>query len=384
MLTIKSYSFKNNAAYKNNISFKSRTHPSLKTIEYLNDLQPNKRNFSSIDTSKIKDIFKGLNLFQGIKVQDLFTKDFSFNSILLQRGCIHQCSHCGANSPKRIKMMKWDNYTKLIDDIGTLSKRLHFNPFDNINHKVITLYHDSDPMIYRGKGSDGVEHNIFDAAKYLHEKTGKLTLIQTAGWLSEFSQKAAESMVKDSSAIHYFGISIHPFHSYMEKSISADKEGNLIESQKWRNLYTDMMANAIKTTLPLKDKTRYGIILEYAKPSVKFIDKRNQKYYSKKLAIKLYKEILKKANIENVKINKQDRGINEFGRGAILVKNKKKTFNLRSLFLKKEKHSISIDPDGVILSNPHNPGTVFFEPSPVLDNNKKPLSLKFDNSVKHE
>lgn len=384
MLALNLYSFQNNIASKNNVSFKSGSYPSKMTLEYLEHLKPKKRNFSSIDTSKIQDIFKGLKSFQGLNVSDLFTKDFSFSSILIQRGCIHQCNHCGANSPKGIQMMKWADYMNLVDDITDLSKRLHFNPFDNVNHKIISLYHDSDPMIYNGKGLDGIGHNIYDAAKYLYEKTGKQTIIQTAGWQSAFSQNAAESFVKDSSPLYYFGISIHPFHKYMERSIQAEIAGNHKDAEKWRNLYVDMMANVIKTTLPLKEKVRYGVILEYAKPKVKFKDSRRQEYYDKKAAKKLYNDILQRANIEDVKIFAQNRGISKFGRGSVLVEKINNILNLSIGFWRKNHNSISINPDGKILSNPYKKGKVFFEPTPVLDSNKNPLSLKFAPQEEHK
>ena len=61
---------------------------------------------NELDLDKISDICEGLPTFKGLtaKVLELITS--SFESILLQTGCIHQCSHCGINSENKVTTMK--------------------------------------------------------------------------------------------------------------------------------------------------------------------------------------------------------------------------------------------------------------------------------------
>lgn len=377
LLPTVSYNFKNQNPLKPNVSFRANSVPSEKTIKYLKNLKPDKLRLSCINMSKIADIFEGISIFEGIKVKDFFTKNFIFDSILVQRGCMHQCIHCAAESSKKIRMMAWDNYTKIVDGISILSKRLGFNPFPNSN--AMYLYNDSDPMIYRSKGTDGKYRNIFDAAKYLYKKTGKKTVIQTGGWLSGFSQKAAEGFVKDSSMLDCFGISIHPFHKYMEKSIQAHLKGNIEEANKWRNIYTDMIANNIKTTGSLKNEITYGIVLEYVGPMERLKDESRRQYYNKEAVRQLYNEILDKLKLKNFNVgnlNINRRNINLLGKGSNLGKNSisESTFKKKYWF-GNVYNTISIDIDGAILSNPYKYGSMFFKPRPVIDSKKKPLKL---------
>lgn len=373
LLAIKAYNTKNSIVSKSVINFRGGKEPSRETMHYLNNLLPFERNLSSIDLSKIQDVFEGIKLFDGIKVNDLF-KDknfFGIESILLQRGCMHQCVHCGAESPKRIQTMPWDNFTQIIDGISALSKRLGFNPFT-----LGKYYADSDPMVYTSKGQDGLIHNVFDAAKYMYEKIGRKTGIQTAGFLSEHSQKAAKQFVKDPSALLFFGISLHPFHKYMERSIQADMKGATEESQKWRNLYTDMMARTIKTTFGLKYKVDdYAILLEYVDSSKKLPDERKHKYYNTEAVLKLLDEILKKANIKAESLNILKRKIYLFGRNPEdapdIQKYKIEPFPYHPY------NTTMINTDGTILSNPYEKDSVFFRPKPVLNSEGKPLKLNF-------
>lgn len=379
LLPIVSYNLKNQNSEKSNISFRANSVPSEKTMRYLKSLKPDKLRLSCINRSKIKDIFKGIPIFEGIKVKDIFTKNFVFDSILIQRGCMHQCIHCAAESSKKIRTMAWDNYTKIVDGVSILSKRLGFNPFSDSN--AMYLYNDSDPMIYRSKGADGKYRNIFDAAKYLYKKTGKKTVIQTAGWLSGFSQKAAEGFVKDSSMLDCFGISIHPFHKYMERSIQAHMKGNTKEANKWRNMYTDMIANNIKTTISLKNEINYGIVLEYVGPMERLADERRRQYYNEKSVQKLYNEILNKLKLEN--FNTKDlkirrRNIQLLGKGSNLGQNSISESNFKEKdWFGRVQNTISIDINGDVILNPYKYSSMFFKPKPFIDSKKKPLKLNF-------
>lgn len=389
MLKLQNSYTQNYPYHHSKVTFQGRYTPSKKTINYLKSLSSDERNVKAINTEKIEDVLKGIPIFEGIKVKDLFENINNFESILLQRGCIHKCTHCAAEASNRIKIMQWDNYKKIVDGISTLNKRLGFNPFSKKEYvsffkqiDVATLYHDSDPMIYRSKGADGTYHDIFDAAKYLHEKTGSKTYIQTAGWLSNASSQTALKFVKDSSMLNSFSISVHPFHKYMERSISADIKGNKAEAKHWHNLYVEMIANNLRTIKNMKADINNGILLEFVDPSGKLNDANRKQYYSKEAVQKLYNEILKKLNNENIGIKSSNvsyRTIALQGRGSSLGVESPKFDGYE-----RPTKSTDIDVDGTFLSNPFKPGIVFFKPTPIFDSNGTPIKLNFNKESSNE
>lgn len=379
MLKLVSNISQNRTSTRSNISFGKV--PSRETMQYLSGLKPYERNIGSIDLSKIEDVFEGINIFKGIKVKDIFKnqKHFSFNTILIQRGCPHQCVHCGAESQEKIQKMPWDNFTKIIDGIGTLRERLGFNPFKMIveNENEIELYKDTDIILYSSAGKDGQIHNSYDAAKYMHEKIGAKTIVQTAGLTSPIAQKAAEQFVEDSSILRAFGLSVHPFHGRMEKSIQAAMAGNENEAEKHRNIYTDIMANAIRTTMGLKNKL--VVIQEYVSCHAKLFDERKWKYYSEDSVTELYKEICKKANIAPNEIAIQDRKIIFLGKASNLGSNYDDIEKLKIDPSSKEPYNtMMIDVDGSILSNPFRERTFHCQPKPFFGSDGQPLKLNLD------
>ena len=220
-----------------------------------------------LDPNKIADICEGLPVFKGWTAKTLQLITSCFDGILLQRGCIHKCSHCGADAENKITTMSWDNFTALVDDIEILTKRLGYNPFSLAPiDKRAYFFFDSDPMIYKSKGKDGIFHNIYDAAQYHYEKTGTKMMLTTAGWPegNKTAKNAAKSFTKNPEVLGSFSISVHPFHDYVQRSIETTKNGNSEKATYWRNKYVNMMANTIKSTIELKDKIQiYAVALEY-------------------------------------------------------------------------------------------------------------------------
>ncbi len=337
-----------------------------------------------LDLDKIKDICEGLSTFKGwtAKVLELITT--SFEGIMLQIGCIHQCSHCGVDSPNKLITMKWDNFTVLTDDIATLKERLGYNPFRRSSNTV-TFFKKSEPMMYKSKGTDGITHNIFDAAKYYYEKTGTRTSVTTAGWPvgNKTSQNAAESFVASPECLDSFDISIHPFHDYMQKSIKYAQAGEHEEATLWGNKYIDMMANVIKSTIGLKDKINsYGIILEHDFSASKTLG------VSKFNAKILLQEIFDKLKIEGIDVSYftprnivndhhiETRAIEHVGRGASYVSKDEQKPRSAIFSIMKSPEVVSsatgITPDGTIYINP------FTEPGRIkMKQHQLPFKLNF-------
>ena len=353
-----------------------------------------------LDLDKISDICEELPVFKGWTAKMLHLITSSFDGILLQTGCIHKCSHCGINAENKLTTMPWDNYTALTDDIGIIAERLGYNPFSRTGN-TIQLFQNSDPMMYKNKGKDGFIHNIFDAAKYYYEKTGTRTNITTAGWPlgNKTAQKAAESFVENPGYLDLFGISIHPFHDYMQKSIKAEEDGNLNKAKHWRNKYVNMMVNTIKSTIGLKDKINtYGIILEFDESSF-------NSGVNWKSSEALFWEILNKLKTEGVDVSyflnktgsgfKQSkvntRSILHIGRGASYTF---ETITPNPVYPKMsradaEESAKGINPDGIIYIKPFTqPGKIKGElqrlalklnfPLPTKDNSKRPPLPKIE------
>lgn len=285
-------------------SFTGSEQPSISTINYIKAVKSyyngQNRDLTSLlefNPKKIKDICSGLKVFDGWSSQDLLFASTNFDSILLQRGCYKQCSHCGADSDKKIVFMNWNNYTDMTDDIGTLTKRLGFNPFmqDKLFNTVYP-FHDSDPIDFRSQDLRGKVYDIYDAAKYYYNKTGTRFVITTAGWADEntVAHEAISKLIKDDTCIRTFNISIHPFHSYMEKSRQFRKNGDVEKAKYFRDKYINIAAKDIAEVFPLIKRGKANIILEYS-------DKRWDAVqdYTYLEVINLLKEILLKVKLDN-------------------------------------------------------------------------------------
>jgi len=256
----------------NRVSFKGndQVNPDLPVIlEYLEEVRRNTskiKSFANLDLDKIANICRDIPVFSNLTAKDLKLITTNFDSILLQRGCVNQCSHCGVSAESKITGMRWENFTDITDGIKTLKDRLGFNPFKSKDGDFIYPFTDSDPMIYRSRDLQGNTHSIFDAAKYFFDQTRTKFHITTAGWnkADKVAQAAVENFNKYPENLDGFDISVHPFHRYMQKSLKYKQEGNIEKSELWRNKYIDMISNVVKNTIELKDKTKYySIILQY-------------------------------------------------------------------------------------------------------------------------
>ncbi|MEI8128872.1 MAG: hypothetical protein WCG95_04560 [bacterium] len=346
---------------------------------------------NELDLDKISDICEGLPTFKGWTAKTLQLITSCFDSIMLQIGCIHQCSHCGADSEKKLTTMLWDNFTKLTDDIGIIKERLGYNPFSNSStDNRIYLFANSDPMIYKSKGKDGVMRNIFDAAQYYYDKTGTKAIITTAGWPygNKTSQKAAESFVEHPECLDSFHISIHPFHNYMQKSIKYAEAGNPKEAAIWREKYIDMMANVIKSTIGLKDKIKsYKIILQADNKSGNLgIKQENAEYLLSQIFDKLEDQGIDTSHFRTKNCfglkenqNTEMRLIGHIGRGASYSNKENYKPIYDALYWNVIKQfAKSVAPDGTILVKP------FSDPGFIGSNFQKlPFELNFPLPTKN-
>lgn len=298
----------------NKISFKKAEGPSQQTIDYINqvrkDLEAKEEKLeklSQLDLSKIKDIAKGIDIFEGWNSYDLAFLSRKFEAILLQRGCSHQCSHCGANSEIKITNMHWDNFKAIAEGMGELKNRLGFNIFKLNSKDVVYPFHDSDPMLYRSvseisdvNGNKTTVHkDIYDAAKLFYGKTGTPFFLTTAGWdpNNKISQNAALKILQDPSVIKRIDFSISPFHHHLELSREYERQAKastnqleqkelLKKSEVYKNKYIDMVASNIFTLWPLTKDNKLVLI--------DLFDRNNQKEYSMMSTFEIIKSIFQK------------------------------------------------------------------------------------------
>lgn len=386
----------------NKISFNTKESKKFtlqEMLEYIETVKVRKGKISSfrdLNLNKIEDIAADIPIFAHLKAKDLKKITTNFDSILLQRGCPHQCSHCCIDAGKKITSMRWENFTEFADDTKKLASRLGFNPFktrvfndifDRLPmENVVYPFADSDPMILRMKDSNGKIYSMFDAAKYYYEKTKTKFIITTAGWdkNNAISQKAAEEFAMDSTPgglLRSFNISIHPFHKDMQKSIEYSKKGDKEKAEYWRNRYINNMYNVIKTTINMKNKYRYGVILEHLEVTTP----ENQEL-GPEFAEKLFREILKKLKKDGINIshfiknnnlfNKENvevRGIGAMGRASANYFSNK---NARTFGT-----SMIVSPEGRILLKHGDPECLSDKP---LENTKYHLNFRFPNEEKVE
>lgn len=363
-------------------------------LEYIEVVKAKKgkiRGFKDLNLNTINDICVDIPVISHLKAKDLKKITNDFDSLMLQRGCPHQCSHCGMNSEKKITSMIWENFTELTDGIKTLKDRLGFNPFKtNIAQDIfdssstidaVYPFADSDPMILRMKDSNGKFYSIFDAAKYYYEKTKTKFVITTAGWNKNnvTSQKAAEQFTSDTTSgglLKSFYISIHPFHKDMQKSIEYTKEGDIEKAEYWRNRYVNNMCNVIKTTINMKEKCRYGVILEYLEHTTP-----ENKELSLCSAEKLFKEILEKLKKEGVDISYFIRNNNLLNKENIEIRDIGPWGRASANYYSNEKRgsigtSMMLSPDGRILLKHGDPECLSDKP---LEDTGYNLNFRFKN-----
>ena len=404
-----------------NISFKGTDGPSKETLDYIRKTQDryyfeHEKEIDSLkhfDLEKIKDICKGISVFEGWDAKDLAIATNNLEGILLQRGCSHQCTHCGDCSHHKITTMNWDNVKDFLDGAGELKKRLGFNPFQvKIEYKYCFVpFEDSDPMLLSMKDSNGNKHNIFDFAKEFYEKTGTKLYLTTAGWEkgNENAQKAAEQLAEHPEYISYFVVSVHPFHSYLARSRKFKEQGQDEKADYWRNKYVNMMANVLLTTAPLM-----GQINRYNLNSLRGRDNEIP-CCTKDDLDKLYEDIFKRMNQIDPDFDTQKFSYNSFagfyhpisyfGRAAnlknedkssryypIIMQNdeKSKIEELKKLYDSKSPSDIydltkMINTDGTILCKQNKPGgvNVDFAKMPIKLNFKHPTNWKSDYYYAH-
>lgn len=259
--------------------------------QYLKSYSPELRRMNfpleKLDLTKIEGIQKDIPVFKDITMHGIKFLSKWFQVLNLARGCRENCTFCLRNAQAPIKekdnkinTILWDDLTSFTYGISELNNRLNFNILQGNSH--VTLFEDANLPVINIKDSKGDSHNLINAIKNIYENLKIPFVLATAGWFinDKKSQSSAEELVKyilnNPEASREFSVSVNPFYSF-------DRE-----------IYTDKIANALKTFLPLyrNGVEKASIILKYNFPNG--VEAGKNGYESAK---SLYEEIYKKLRI---------------------------------------------------------------------------------------
>lgn len=226
--------------------------------------------FYYYDPLKLEGIQNGIEIFEDLTFPQIAYLITKMRGVLVQRGCSNSCIYCNveAQSPEYMKTMNFTNkidyedYENLLNGFKELNKRLDFNPFNNDIHlEAYHLFHDADCSTISLQDKNGKTYDYVDLAKMLHDVTKKSVIFDTTGWdiKDTKTQKRMEDLVQkivnsDEYNFMRFNISINPFHSIHNQAVEFKQKGDNKNYEKYRDIYTTRIANAIFTFSPLIDK----------------------------------------------------------------------------------------------------------------------------------
>lgn len=232
---------------------------------------------SNFDLTKLEGIQDGIQVFKGLSMKQVAFVADEFYAVLVNRGCSNLCAHCMQDAkpqqhlnkhPNIINKMSIEDLNSLTDGFSTLSNRLGFNCIKENTYECESLFHDADGIEIEIPDEFGEILDFTDLNDKLFNTTGVKGIFDTSGWYpkNKKQQERAEKIVKymtegnGAKNIQYFYLSINPYHVINTKANLYKKLGFNEKADKFRNLYTDRMANAIFTFTPLMDKNKLSFI----------------------------------------------------------------------------------------------------------------------------
>lgn len=293
-------------------SFKGYSAKTQKAISYVKSEQTKKaiNNIYQLDLKKIDGILDGIELFKGMKTEDLYLMPGTID-ILTQRGCSNACLHCFIKGRNHLEAMRWEDFTRFTEGMKELKQRLGFHVFEIKREKYdnkrrdytmsqgIYPYLDADPIEIISLDKNGNKHYISDFIKKFYTDMNTPLKVKTAGWdiNNDDSQISAEKLVQLLTQAKYKNgcpqviVSIHPFHKIMTIANKALEKGDNEKYLKYREEYVKRMSNVLKTFLPLANARKLLINAQYS------IGGLEGSGYTKQDSIKLCQDIL--AELEN-------------------------------------------------------------------------------------
>ena len=258
-----------------------------KAKEYFNkkydELEDNKkrwnRNYlSAYNLDTLDGIQEGIPVFKGMTMKEIYFLTHYLKEIAVHRGCHNMCVHCYAEAKpplllktekdksEKINQMSYEDYCALAEGFKELDKRLKGLLFEE-RELYLALFHDADCSDISIKDKQGNEHDFTELVDIMYEATQLPQVFDTSGWnpkdkkVQQKMEKLVQYFLQDgnSEKFCFFNVSLNPFHStnarYV-KYIESDPQ----KAMKYRNIYTDRMANVLYTLTPIIRNNKFEFI----------------------------------------------------------------------------------------------------------------------------
>ena len=225
---------------------------------------------SSYDPDKLEGIQYGIKVFEGLNIRQVILLVDRLHAICTSRTCSNGCVHCYAEAkPFHVKKddtgtitkMCWEDFCDLTDGIRKFANRMHktANELPYFKSKTIAPFIDADSMEIVLNDQKGREYDMIDISKKIARDLKYHIMFDTSGWtpknkkIQERAQRYVDYFKQQYDngnkdvVVH---ISLNPFHKLNSKYveyINSDPK----RAKKFRELYTDRMANVFYTFLPL-------------------------------------------------------------------------------------------------------------------------------------
>lgn len=236
-------------------------------------------NLDKCNLKKLEGIQNGIKVFEGLNIEQIYLLYKHLAIVATSHGCTNGCVHCFVDAkpirtsdPSHIKAMSWEDFEQITKGFAELDKRLgftkkHKNPISN--RPIIVPFIDADSMEITIKDKHGVEHDMMEIVHKINTDMHRSVLFDTAGWtpkntkLQQRAEKYVQYMLSHSGTAksEFVGInlSLNPFHKINSKYVEYIKS-DPAKAQKFRNIYTDRMANAFYTFTPLFGKKEFRFL----------------------------------------------------------------------------------------------------------------------------
>lgn len=243
--------------------------------KYVDKLDNKNQPLIYYDFDKLEGIQYGIKVFDGVNIKQIALMLERLNAICTSRTCSNGCVHCYADAkPFHVKKddtntitkMCWEDFCDLTEGINTLAKRMHTTPKDlsTKQFSILVPFVDADSMEIVIKDKNNHQYDMIDIAKKAKKDLGVITLFDTIGWNHKDPKAQARAgkyvnyikKENDNNSCDFFtNISLNPFHKLNSKYVEYVKSDPQ-RAEKFRNLYTDRMANTFYTFSPILDYTR--------------------------------------------------------------------------------------------------------------------------------
>lgn len=215
---------------------------------------------SLLNLEKAEGIQKGIEVFEGLSIKDI-EKILKFGALLLNRGCVNNCIHCGYSATPISDLtqdkMSFEDFSSLVEGIKELEKRT--------NNKLVidrslssNLFRDSDCIDIELNDQSGKIYDYVDCVKEFDKlKFRQRTQFNTSGWNPDSikHQKRAEKLIdyllSDENKIEEIYISINPYHPLFVKSQEINPHFKPKQAQQLKENYFKRIANAMFVFTPL-------------------------------------------------------------------------------------------------------------------------------------